>query len=101
MNLAAAMSTVIDSENLKAFSALPLFVYIVDYNPPVKNIWANEKYLASQGNTLDHFCTLVFILSQSKLLDYGSTFQFVIPLLSSSLCGRQFYQRQLKSQCFR
>ena len=71
MNLAAAMSTVIHSENLKAFSALPLFVYIVDYKPPVTNIWANEKYLASQGNTLDHFCKLVLILSQSKVVNCG------------------------------
>ncbi len=66
MALAAAMSAVVvDSENIKTFSALPLFVHIVDFNPPIKNIWANEKYLAGQGSTLDHFLKLVFILSQN------------------------------------
>ncbi len=50
---------VIDSENLRAFGALPLFVQIIDYNPPVRNIWANDKYLEAQGISLEDFCKQV------------------------------------------
>ncbi len=50
---------VIDRENLRAFSALPLFVQIIDYNPPVTNIWANDKFLEARGISLEDFCKLV------------------------------------------
>ena len=47
---------VLDSENLKAFTTLPLFVQIIDYNPPVNNVWANDKLLHAQQLSLEDFC---------------------------------------------
>ena len=60
------ISEVLDNEKLKAFSTIPLFVQIIDYNPPVRNIWANDKYLQAQGLRLDDFCKLVLPFYHSK-----------------------------------
>eukprot|EP00292_Cryptomonas_paramecium_P007797 CAMPEP_0113689234 /NCGR_PEP_ID=MMETSP0038_2-20120614/17029_1 /TAXON_ID=2898 /ORGANISM="Cryptomonas paramecium" /LENGTH=346 /DNA_ID=CAMNT_0000610239 /DNA_START=270 /DNA_END=1307 /DNA_ORIENTATION=- /assembly_acc=CAM_ASM_000170 len=49
---------VLDSGALSSLNALPLAIHIIDYNPPVRNVWANSKCLEVHGITLDVFCAL-------------------------------------------
>jgi hypothetical protein len=57
---------VLDGASLDSLNALPLSVYIVDYNPPVKNIWANLKCLEVHGVSLENFCSLVSVVEESR-----------------------------------
>ena len=78
MSFQMSTTEVLDCEKLKAFSTIPLFVQIIDYNPPVNNIWANEKYLQAQGLVLDDFCKLVLpmLLISSVMIQLAISVQF-------------------------
>ena len=62
--MAAAKIRILDAGSLASLNALPLSVYIVDYNTPVRNIWANSKCLEVHGISLETFCSLVSICIQ-------------------------------------
>ncbi len=57
---------VLDGQSLDSLNALPLSVYIVDYNSPVRNIWANLKCLEVYGVSLENFCSLVSGVEEIK-----------------------------------
>jgi hypothetical protein len=57
---------VLDGASLDSLNALPLSVYIVDYNPPVRNIWANLKCLEVHGVSLESFCALVSVSRKAR-----------------------------------
>jgi hypothetical protein len=57
--MAAEKIQVLDGGSLASLNSVPLSVYIVDYNTPVRNIWANSKCLEVHGISLETFCSLV------------------------------------------